>query len=540
MANGRIDIEVTGPNTEQFHIESFLSGGAFGEVYKAVGLKSGTPVAVKMVPEQKLNDPQTLAVKTVLNETRMEMLKVTHPNVVRVLFVDTGSEPAIGPYVMMEFIAGGNLQHLIDGRRIQSTEFTIDKALSLMRSIALGTQAINEDVIGLDVAMDQVFIDGPVDAPRPRIADFGIARIASEYTRPETFKGIQMLWYKAPEVWRQERNTYKIDIYSTGLVFYQILTLEHPLMQFVPQPYDFDRWREVHLTVPCPDVHDKRTDVPLALAKLLLRMVDKSPGNRPSWDEVISGLSTKPSPPASLAQLDLQLLAVVKNQANERFREEQARTAAALKHEQELERNAARGDEFRQSSLRLLAGFDAIIAAINEHETTYPIQIKGEGTLSRSYILSNGRTLVCEIFGTAPGRPPRGTVLGGGFIGVDGGLSANLILQGQPDDIASAYWSAVEATVMALIGGNNRLKWYREAGISDDTIRYAEFMNGNEPWRRDSPSYFGFRKAVAFFEHFSYTGMHVYQFQIVLDLDRIFNEILMLGIRMPPTKVGIR
>lgn len=116
---------------------------------------------------------------------------------------------------------------------------------------------------------------------------------------------------------------------------------------------------------------------------------------------------------------------------------------------------------------------------------------------------------------------------------MDGGLSANLIIQGQPDDVASAHWSAVEATVVPLMDGNNRLKWYREAGLSDDTIHYVEFMNGYEPWRRDSPSYFGFRKAAAFFEHFSHTGMHVYQFQITPDLDLIFNEVLLLGIRMP-------
>jgi serine/threonine protein kinase len=533
MSDGRIGQEIAGPNAENFRIESRLGGGAFGEVYKAVGVKSGLTAAVKMVPEQKLNDPQTLAVKTVLNETRMEMLKVKHPNVVPVLHVNTGSDPTVGPYLMMEYIAGGNLQNLIDDQHKQSKEFTLDEALSLMRGIALGAQAVNEHLLHRDIKPDNILIDGRMEAPIPRIADFGIARIASAYTRPETFKGIQMLWYKAPEVWRQEKNTYKIDVYSVGLVFYQILTLEHPLMQFVPQPYDFDRWREVHLTVPCPDVRGKRTDVPLALAKLLLNMVDKSPGNRPGWDEVISGLSTKGTPPASSVQLDPQLLAMVKNQADERFREEQARAAAALKREQELERNKAKGDEFKQSALRLLARFDAVIAAINEHETTYPIQIKGEGTLSRAYTFSNGRTLVCEIFGSAPGKPPRGTALGGGYIGVEGGLSANLILQGQPDDIASAHWSALEVTVLPLLGGQDRLNWYKAAGLSDETIRYVEFMNGNEPWRRDSPSYFGFKRADAFFEHFRQTGMHVYQFQTVPDLDRIFNEVLMLGIRMP-------
>lgn len=533
MANERLGMEIAGTNSEQFCIESRLGGGAFGEVYKAVGLKSKLAVAVKMVPKQKLNDPQTLAVKTILNETRMDMLKVNHPNVVRVLYVDTGSDPKVGPYVIMEFIAGGNLQNLIDHHRTQSTEFTLDEAFSLMRGIALGVQAVNGHLIHRDIKPDNILIDSLADAPLPKVADFGISRIASEYTRPETFKGIQMLWYKAPEVWRQEKNTFKIDVYSVGLVFYQILILEHPFMRFVLHPYDFDRWREVHLTVPCPDVRDNRTDVPMALAKLLLRMVEKSPGNRPDWDEVINGLSVKMPPPATSVQVDPNLLAAVKNQANERFREDQARAAEALKREQDLERIAARGDEFRQSALRLLARFDAVITAINEHEATYPIQIKGEGTLSRGYTLANGRTFVFQIFGSASGLPPRGTILGGGYIGVEGGLSANLILQGRPDDIASAHWSAVEVTVLPIMGGADRVKWYREAGLSDETIRYVEFLDGNQRWRRDSPSYFGFKRADAFFEHIRYIGGHVYQFQIVSDLDRIFNEVLMLGIRMP-------
>ncbi len=531
MANKRIGIGITGPNQELFVVKARLGSGAFGEVYKASGAQSKTIVAVKMVPAQKLHDPHTLAIRTVLNETRVEMLKVDHPNIVRVLYVDTGSNPAVGPYVMMELVAGGNLQKLIDDRRTRSQEFTLDEALSLMRGIAMGAQAVNEHMIHRDIKPDNILIDGHVDAPQPKIADFGIARIGSEYTRPETFKGIQMFWYKAPEVWRQEKNTFKIDVYSVGLVFYQILTLEHPLMQFVPQQFDADRWREVHLTTSCPDVRNKRTDAPLGLAKLLLRMVDKSPGNRPGWDEVMVGLNPKTAPPASAVKLDPRIAAAVKNQANERFREEQERTAATLKHQKELERSAAKGNEFKQSALRLLARFDEVIAVINEHEPIYPIQIKGEGTLSRKYNLSNGRTLQCEIFGSAPGRR-RDRLLGGGYIGVDGGLSASLVLTGEPNDIASAHWSAVEVTVMALIFGEEQLKWYREAGLSDATIRYVEHMNGSEPWRSGSPSYFGFRNPERLFEHFGATGLRVYQLQTA-DLDSVFNEVLMLGIRMP-------
>ncbi|MFY9621553.1 MAG: serine/threonine-protein kinase [Pyrinomonadaceae bacterium] len=532
MARKRIGRRITGPNGEAFELKSRLGNGAFGEVFKATGVESNAYVAVKMVPPNKLNDPQALAVRTVLNETKVEMLKVDHPNVVRVLHVDAGSDASLGPYLIMEFIAGGNLQNLVDAKRSKSSQFTFEEALSLMRSIAMGAQAVNEHMIHRDIKPDNILIDNGGATPVPKLADFGLARIASEYTRAETFKGIQMFWYKAPEVWRQEKNTFKIDVYSVGLVFYQLLTLEHPLMQFVSQPYDADRWREVHLTTPCPDVRSKRADVPLNLAKLLLRMVDKSAGNRPNWDEVISDLTLKQAVAASAVQLNSHLLAAVQNQANERFRDEQNRTANALAREKEMERKQARQEEIKQSGLRMLARFDEVIAAINEHEATYPIQILGEGTLKRDYVLSNGRTLHVEIFGGVSGKHPQNRLLAAGYIGVEGGLSANLILTGQLDDIPSALWSAMEVTVMALIYGEARLKLYREAGLSDSTIRYAEFMNGNEPWRRDSPSYFGFRTPNLLIKHFGFPGMDVYQLQ-TSDLDRVFNDVLMLGIRMP-------
>ena len=117
MADTRIGTEVTGPNQERFRLDSFIGGGAFGKVYKASGLISGTMVAVKMAPEDKLSDPTTLAFRTVLNETREEILRVNHPNVVRVLYADPGTDTNIGPYLVMEYVGGGNLQKLLNERK---------------------------------------------------------------------------------------------------------------------------------------------------------------------------------------------------------------------------------------------------------------------------------------------------------------------------------------------------------------------------------------------------------------------------------------
>lgn len=74
MAKKRIGIQIKGPNEEPFIVKARLGSGAFGEVYEATGVQSKKSVAVKLVPFQKLNDPQTLAVRTLLNESRVAMV----------------------------------------------------------------------------------------------------------------------------------------------------------------------------------------------------------------------------------------------------------------------------------------------------------------------------------------------------------------------------------------------------------------------------------------------------------------------------------
>src|SRR5438128_1878575 len=135
MANGRIGIVLVGPNSEKFQIDSFLGGGSFGRVYKATGKTSRMTVAVKMAPEDKLSDPTTLAFRAMLNETRAEMLKVKHPNVVRVLYADPGTDSNLGPYIIMEYVEGGNLQELIQERSRTLKPFTLDEAVELIGGI---------------------------------------------------------------------------------------------------------------------------------------------------------------------------------------------------------------------------------------------------------------------------------------------------------------------------------------------------------------------------------------------------------------------
>jgi serine/threonine protein kinase len=273
-----------GPNNETFKVTDFLGQGAFGEVYRAVGQLSGSVVAVKIIPIGTLDSDESK--RALLNEVKAAE-QIKHPNVVEVLFVNDGIESAIGPYVVMEYVSGGTLAKLLRVQGQSGDQISLKRALEIMMNIAQGAKAINEKIIHRDIKPDNILIEGNTF----KIGDFGISKFVDENTRLHTFKGSQHIHYMAPEGWQQLPNTFKLDVYSVGLVFYQILTLQHPLRAKVNDPSSFQDWETAHLFEQCPDVRTIRPDAPTSLAQLLSRMVSKRPADRPSWDDVLEVLS---------------------------------------------------------------------------------------------------------------------------------------------------------------------------------------------------------------------------------------------------------
>ena len=159
----------------------------------------------------------------------------------------------------------------------------------MMIDIAQGAQAINEKLIHRDIKPNNILIEGG----KLKIGDFGISKFVDESTRLNTFKGGQHVAYMAPEGWQNQANTFKLDVYSVGLVFYQILSLKHPLAGKVADPSKFLEWEKVHLYEQCPDVRTFRDEVPVSISQLVSRMVSKRPGDRQAGTRSL-GILTKP------------------------------------------------------------------------------------------------------------------------------------------------------------------------------------------------------------------------------------------------------
>jgi eukaryotic-like serine/threonine-protein kinase len=529
----RIGKKILGPNGEKYIIEKRIGAGGFGEVYRAVGENSKQVVALKMIPPKELNNPITLSFRSLLNEIKHALLEIKHPNVVSYLYVDEGTDEKIGPYLMLEYIEGGTLLDLIQDLRNKNELMPFEESIALMRQIALGTEAINEKVIHRDIKPDNILLTEQAGKIITKIADFGISKISIENTRLETFKGIQHWFYKSPESFRDEKNTFKIDIYSVGLVFYEILSLQHPLAIQLSDINDFSQWRDAHLHLPTPDIRTLRTGVPLHLAKLLLKMTDKYPYNRPEWEEILASINFEQPTLKPIISIDPSLTSLMQKHVEDEFQKEQERKIQELENKRKAEQRQLIRAKIKNIQDNLLENFDVIIEELGKQVQGYNIIIEKEEN-KRVYKFPNKKIVECTfaqpdwievVFGSKKNLQ---TV---GFIGCSGGLTANVVLLGNKEDLSSTNWQAIGATVSGIIGGEARIRAYQDAGVDNPTINYAEYTEGNKLWRRDAPSFFGFRNFRTFVNNFVETGMTRYNFNY-FDLMQTFNNVIKVAMQM--------
>jgi len=195
---------------DRYRIVALLGRGGMGEVYRAEDLKLSQVLAIKFLPEKLSQDPAALA--RFHSEVRIAR-QVSHPNVCRVF--DIGDAEGI-PFLTMEYVDGEDLSSVV--RRIG--RLPQDKAAEVSRQICAGLAAAHErGVIHRDLKPSNVMLDG---AGKARITDFGLASVAASIEGAAARAGTPA--YMAPEQLSGKEVTTKSDIYSLGLVMYEIVT----------------------------------------------------------------------------------------------------------------------------------------------------------------------------------------------------------------------------------------------------------------------------------------------------------------------------
>ena len=248
---------------ERYRIVALLGRGGMGEVYRAEDLRLSQVLAIKFLPEALSKDESVLA--RFHSEVRVAR-QVSHPNVCRVF--DIGDAGGV-PFLTMEYVDGEDLSSLI--RRIG--RLPEDKATEVSRQICAGLAAAHDrGVVHRDLKPSNVMLDGTGKA---RITDFGLAGFAATIRGAEVRAGTPA--YMAPEQLAGKEVTVKSDIYSLGLVMFELLTGK--------RAYDAATLPELlkareQGTVAIPSTIVKDLD-PL-LERVVLRCLDSDPAKRPA------------------------------------------------------------------------------------------------------------------------------------------------------------------------------------------------------------------------------------------------------------------
>ena len=194
----------------RYRIIALLGKGGMGEVYRADDLTLGQPVALKFLPDEAARDQGLL--ERFKNEVRIAR-RVSHPNVCRVY--DVGDIEG-HTFFTMEYVDGEDLASLL--RRIG--RLPEDKALDIARQLCAGLSAAHtKGVLHRDLKPANIMLDGRGQVV---ITDFGLAGIADQIQGAEVRSGTPA--YMAPEQLAGKEVSTRSDIFSLGLVLYEVFT----------------------------------------------------------------------------------------------------------------------------------------------------------------------------------------------------------------------------------------------------------------------------------------------------------------------------
>jgi len=194
----------------RYRIVALLGRGGMGEVYRADDLTLGQPVALKFLPEKASQDETLL--ERFRNEVRVSR-RISHPNVCRVYDVGEVEEHT---FFTMEYVDGEDLASLL--RRIG--RLPADKALEIARQLCAGLAAAHaKGVLHRDLKPANIMLDGRGQVV---VTDFGLAGLVDQISGADVRSGTPA--YMAPEQLEGKEVNVKSDIYSLGLVLYEIFT----------------------------------------------------------------------------------------------------------------------------------------------------------------------------------------------------------------------------------------------------------------------------------------------------------------------------
>ena len=267
----------------KYHLECRLGQGGMGVVYKARHAYLKTQHAIKVIlPDLVGNDPQLV---TRFRQEALAAAAIRHQNVVGVS--DYGVAMGTMPFLVMEFVEGESLHDLLDREKKLSPE----RAFEVMSAIAAGVGAAHhQGIVHRDLKPLNVMIckDKSNMSDAIKILDFGLAKIKSgellgSFIQAQTTGLMGSPYYMAPEQWADEDPDARADIYSLGVMLYQMLAGDVPF-----KGSSIPAIMKKHLSDDTPPMSSYSVSVPPQVELAVRHTLEKDPNKRtPSVEDLI-------------------------------------------------------------------------------------------------------------------------------------------------------------------------------------------------------------------------------------------------------------
>jgi serine/threonine protein kinase len=249
--------------SERYRLEEKIGSGGMSSVYRAFDPMLERWVAIKLMHRDISNDPDQL--ERFRREARA-VAQLNHPHVVTV--IDAGEDDG-APYIVFEYVEGETLKERI--RRLGRLPVSEAVAYAIEIGRALESAHANR-LVHRDVKPQNVLIDPD---GRAKVTDFGIARSLEAQGLTATGRVLGTTDYVSPEQALGQEVTGQSDIYSLGIVLYEMLTGETPFKADTQVAVAMK-----HVRDPLPDVQRRRPEISAALAAVVERSTAKETQNR--------------------------------------------------------------------------------------------------------------------------------------------------------------------------------------------------------------------------------------------------------------------
>ena len=277
----------------KYHLELRLGQGGMGVVYKARHAYLKTYHAIKIIlPDLVGNDPQLV---TRFRQEALAAAAIRHQNVVAV--TDYGVIQGSIPFLVMEYVEGESLHDLLAREKRLSPEL----AFELIAAICSGVGAAHhQGIVHRDLKPLNIMIckDKPSIAQAVKILDFGLAKIKSgellgSFIQAQTTGLMGSPYYMAPEQWSDDDPDARSDIYSLGVMLFQMLAGDVPF-----KGSSIPAIMKKHISDQPPAFADMGVEVPPELEAAIRHSLEKEPANRtPNVEAMVEELKAAVYPP---------------------------------------------------------------------------------------------------------------------------------------------------------------------------------------------------------------------------------------------------